>query len=128
MTRINCIDPILLNDAALGAEYRELPRVFGLVRKAAAKGLKPTDLKIPKNYTLGKGHVLFFYDKLLYLMLRYDNEIVPECRIRGRKVAYPTIDTTGIPVQWFGGWVPTREAIILNYERIKERGGLRDYE
>jgi hypothetical protein len=38
MTRINCIDPALLSDKHLGAEYRELPRIFNLVRDAIKRG------------------------------------------------------------------------------------------
>lgn len=42
MTRINVIEPSRLSDQHLGAEYRELPRVFGLVRDAIARGERPT--------------------------------------------------------------------------------------
>lgn len=121
MTRINCIDPILLNDKALGAEYRELPRVIGLVLKDQAR-VNPA--KIPDRYTLGKGHVKFFYDKVAYLADRYA-DIVEECLERGRKVQYPKLKLVGIQLERFKQWTPDREAIILSYERIKSRGGLR---
>lgn len=70
MTRINCIKPSELVRQHLISEYRELPRVFSLVRKAQDKGLQPSDIKAPRRYTLGTGHVKFFYDKLGYLVKR----------------------------------------------------------
>lgn len=66
MTRINAgIKPSQLIDQHLLAEYRELPRVLTLALKAANN--KP----IPSEFTLGTGHVRFFYNKLMYLNLRY---------------------------------------------------------
>ena len=61
MTRINVVPPAELCNKHLLAEYRELPRVFGLA--------KPVD-DAPSAYVLGKGHVRFFYDKLGYLAKR----------------------------------------------------------
>jgi len=70
MTRINLVPPATLARQHLVAEYRELPRVFGLVHKAQAKGRTPADCDIPKSYRLGAGHVTFFYDKLSWLLWR----------------------------------------------------------
>lgn len=44
MTRVNVVDPSLLSDKHLGAEYRELPRVFGEVKRKIAMGAKPNKL------------------------------------------------------------------------------------
>ncbi|MBP7000765.1 pyrimidine dimer DNA glycosylase/endonuclease V [Amaricoccus sp.] len=41
MTRINVVPPEELSRAHLVAEYRELPRVFGMVRAMIARGLDP---------------------------------------------------------------------------------------
>lgn len=124
MTRINVIDPRLLSDKHLGAEYRELPRVFGLVRAAIARGLTPTQIQSPQIYTMGPGHVLFFYTRLLWVENRY-YRLVEECKARGRTVEYPDPPSHGIPVEWFGDWKPTPAAIITNTDRIELRGGLR---
>lgn len=126
MTRINVIPPSMLSDAHLGAEYRELPRVFGLVRDAIARGEKPDDPRNPKEYVLGKGHVRFFYNKLGYLGSRY-HDIIDECHYRGRVVNYSHLPDFiwDIPEQWFKPFVPDEKAKQLNLARINERGGLR---
>lgn len=66
MTRINVIDPADLSNEHLMAEYRELPRIFTHVKK---HGIDKS--RIPAQYTLGKGHVLFFTDKLEWLINRF---------------------------------------------------------
>lgn len=126
MTRINVIDPALLSDAHLGAEYRELPRVFGLVREAQARGERPDNPRNPAQYVLGAGHVRFFYPRLGYLVERY-LRLCEECRKRGRAVNFgnPTELVTGIPADWFGYWTPDDSAWALNVARINVRGGLR---
>jgi len=52
MTRINLVDPSTLHSKHLLAEYRELPRVFGLVQQALLNhnGLPRNR---PANFTLG---------------------------------------------------------------------------
>ena len=68
MTRINTIDPRLLLDQHLVAEWRELPRIPNELIK------HPQRLKlelIPAKYTLGKGHVTFFRNKLVWLYKRH---------------------------------------------------------
>lgn len=113
---INVIEPSRLSDKHLGAEYRELPRVFGLVR-----GERPNDPRNPAQYVLGTGPVRFFYPRLGYLLLG------EECRSRGRAVNFgnPTDLITGIPADWFGYWAPDAAAQALNIDRVNQRGGLR---
>lgn len=126
MTRINLIDPVYLLDKHLGAEYRELPRIFGLVRKAQLKGLGPQDLQIPNHYVLGKGHVRFFFNKLAWLKYR-QLALVNECFARGRRVNFNNIDALleGLDRCWLGHWSPSRKEILINLTRLNERGGLR---
>ena len=67
MTRINVgIPPIELVNKHLLAEHREIKRIPNCV----AKGKYNMD-GIPERFKLGKGHVKFFYNKLLYLKKRY---------------------------------------------------------
>ena len=120
MTRINCIPVDELSDAHLGAEYRELPRVFGLVRCAIARGEAPTDPRNPREYCLGPGHVRFFYPRLMWLHDRF-YALVNECRKRGRTVNFPKAPAHGIPDEWFGDWEPTPAALALNRQRLRER-------
>lgn len=122
MTRINCIPVQELTDKHLGAEYRELPRLFNQIRKAIERGESPDDPRNPTEYKLGKGHTRFFYNKLSWLCER-QRELVKECRARGRKVSYanPPDFVHDISNEWWKWWVPTPEAMELNRQRIKER-------
>lgn len=120
MTRINVVPPTELSDKHLGAEYRELPRVFALVRAAAERGEQPTDPRNPAAYRLGPGHVRFFYPRLGWLARRH-RELVQECQRRGRRVAYPDPPADGIPLEWFGDWKPQPQDLDINRQRIKER-------
>jgi deoxyribonuclease (pyrimidine dimer) len=123
MTRINCIDPALLCQQHLVAEYRELPRIFGSVRKAVERGERPDDIRNPSDYRLGTGHVRFFYPRLGYLIKR-QHRIVDEMLSRGITVNFPapTRDKfEDIPDEWFGDWQPSLAAIAINEARIAER-------
>lgn len=124
MTRINLVDPSLLIDAHLGAEYRELPRIYSLVLAAQQRGLRPLDLQTPPNYVLGTGHCLFFYNKLMWVNERY-GKLVSECRARGRVVNFPDPPLKILDPGWFRYWQPTAAEIELNIKRLNERGGLR---
>ena len=126
MTRINVIEPALLSDKHLGAEYRELPRIFGLVKRAIGRGVVAVEARsiAPTEYTLGRGHCLFFYTRLAWLQHRY-GLLVAECAKRGRVVNHPVLPTSGISGAWFDWWEVTERARRMNLARIAERGGLR---
>lgn len=123
MTRINTIDPKMLHTKHLVAEYRELPRIFGLVEYAIQKKL---DYKknMPKDYVLGKGHVTFFYDKLDYLAKRHE-KLVQEMIERGYKPNYTgslkELWKDKIPERMWNDYTPTSHAIEINQERINQR-------
>lgn len=119
MTRINCVPVQELSGPHLVAEYRELPRVFALAAKAAARGKAPESA----HYTLGKGHLLFFYRRLAFLARRH-GELVQEMRRRGYKPTFNGIkreDFPAIPDDFWNDWIPTDEALQLNRQRIEER-------
>lgn len=122
MTRINVVPPAELHAKHLVAEYRELPRIFALVRAAIARGKRPDTLKAPPRYTLGTGHVLFFYDKLSFLATR-QKALVAEMIVRGYSPQFTRTEEllTGIPQEWLGDWVPDAEALALNRQRIADR-------
>ncbi len=121
MTRINCIPPWELTDKHLIAEYRELPRVFKLARAIPAADM-------PKHYRLGKGHVIFFYDKLQYCYNR-QHLLVSEMKSRGFKPKYDPADLLhyheaaggSTPDSLWNDWVPTPTEQLINRARIKER-------
>lgn len=121
MTRINCVPVEELSGPHLVAEYRELPRVFALAHKVAARGA----LVQPAAYTLGKGHLLFFYTRLGYLARRH-RALVEEMRRRGYRPAFAGVtceDFADIPAPFWNDRTPTEEALALNRARIAARGG-----
>ena len=73
MTRINSdLDPASLKRMHLLAELREITMVPASLRRSLRTKTKEDVLKsIPGKFTLGRGHVLFFYDKQKFLMNRF---------------------------------------------------------
>ena len=122
MTRINVVPVDELTDKHLVAEYRELPRIFKLVKDRQDKGHTNVTVKKPDSYTLGAGHVLFFYDKLYYLIDRY-KELCNEMMCRGFTVNYPDVPefVWGLERHWLGEYTPTQEALTINRQRIADR-------
>lgn len=121
MTRINCVPVEELSGPHLVAEYRELPRVFALAQKAALRG----SFTQPQAYTLGKGHVLFFYTRLGYLAKRH-LALIEEMKRRGYKPTFTGVqpeDFPGLPDSYWNDWEPTDDAIQMNRRRIEERNG-----
>ncbi|MDM7851798.1 pyrimidine dimer DNA glycosylase/endonuclease V [Pseudochrobactrum kiredjianiae] len=122
MTRINCIPPQELTGPHLVAEYRELPRIFTLARAAIERGEKPDDPRNPRSYTLGKGHVRFFYPRLGFLVKR-QQALIDEMLRREYQPSYRTTEhlIENIPALWCADWQPDEAAIALNKARIAER-------
>lgn len=124
MTRINCVPVTELSDKHLLAEYRELPRVYPLAFKAWQRGdlyRSPSDL--PSCYTLGKGHVKFFYVRLGYLTGRY-RSLVHELKQRGFNPLYisPRQEHMDKSPAWMWlHWEPDAAALQLNRARLKAR-------
>ena len=124
MTRINLIPPRELDTRHLLAEYRELPRVFRLAIAAYGRDKDALFFKIPKAYTMGRGHVLFFYDKLVFCAWRH-NDLKIELRNRGYfnltlPDMYDGYALIAPPPLW-NDYQPTPEAIAINQQRIDER-------
>ena len=122
MTRINLIDPILLKREHLISEYRELPRVFKLVRESIKRGEHPYDKRNPTFYTMGTGHVRFFYNKCLWLVNR-QQKLVDECIQRGYNIQHiePSNLIEGIPEEWRRDWYPNKSEIQKNLDRLIEK-------
>ena len=115
--RINVIPPELLTDNHLIAEYRESKMAtYYYVRSAASsKGIDPA--RIPSEYTLGKGHAYFWFDKMLFLKKRFDS-ICAEMRNRGFQCNHDKLNFDGIPESAFGDYEVTMKDIVLNLHRI----------
>jgi deoxyribonuclease (pyrimidine dimer) len=126
MTRINIVEPEQLTKQHLLAEYRELPRVFTHILKAAEKGKTTDDFDIPDKYTIGKGHVTFFYDKADYLYWRFHNiadvlEGTFEVNLNKDLIDKVDNDYGKLPGWAYGEYSPTPEEIYLNMYRLANR-------
>lgn len=119
MTRINCVPVGELHSKHLVAEYRELPRVFRLAEGHWAKH-QSAPPKAPPQYSLGRGHVLFFYTRLGYCSERV-HQLVAEMDRRGFRALFRTPPDVLVPAEWMALWYPTAEALNVNRERIKQR-------
>ena len=116
MTRINVsVPPKELSAKHLIAEHREIKRIPNAIRTG-----KAVVNNIPARFSLGKGHVKFFYDKLLFLKNRYE-ELYSECINRGFKVTYYGNAWDDIPPNLMNDYIPTPEDDRIIRERIKQR-------
>lgn len=119
MTRINLVDPSELTDQHLIAEYREIRLLCANFQRSlkSKRGIVVED--IPKQFTLNKGHVKFFYDKGLYLHKRYE-QLKQEMRLRGfdPKNNFPK-DIW--PVEFYNDWEPSETDKNIVRERIQLR-------
>ncbi|MBW2991638.1 pyrimidine dimer DNA glycosylase/endonuclease V [Candidatus Woesearchaeota archaeon] len=114
MVRINIIDPKRLADQHLIAEYNEILMLIGHVRKF------PKVYDIPKDYCLGKGHIKFFKNKLIYIKKRHE-KIKKEMRKRGFK-ANKTIKLD-FKKELLNDWKPKDKGCIKKrlIEKIKKK-------
>lgn len=118
MTRINIgIHPKKLHTQHLIAEHREIKRIPNLI----AKG-KANISNIPTEFTLGTGHVRFFYNKGKYLYNRYQ-QLHTECLNRNINVTDFTkaFDIYTIHPNLFNNYKHTNKDLALIKERLKSR-------
>lgn len=137
MTRINLVEPHELTDQHLFAEFREIKMVPKALRRSldAARRRSSDPLayvldRIPPAFTLNTGHVAFFYDKGLYLRLRYV-DIIAELSRRGTHTFNtdspldPDNVFKGLPSAFNMDYTPTADALSLIRSRIAEKIALR---
>ncbi len=98
--------------------------MFALAAKAAASSVRKP---LPLAYTLGAGHVRFFFGRLGWLADRH-LALVEEMRRRRFRVNFPDAasrwrtDAALQEVGWWMSWEPDTEAFRINRARIAERG------
>ena len=122
MTRINVVPPCELSQKHLVAEYREIMRLPGNLVQSLTRKTKPFDLsEIPNEYVLGPGHVKFFFNKMKFLQVRFE-QLVVEMLKRGYKANF-TDSSIFIPDDktFYNDYIPTDHAIKINKQRIIER-------
>jgi hypothetical protein len=116
MTRINvAVKPIELNDKMLMAEHREIKRIPNSIKKGrySLNG-------IPDRFTLGTGHVKFFYNKLEYLHDRYI-DLYNECIRRGFNVTNYEEAFNDLPDELYNWYIETDRDRAIILQRINER-------
>lgn len=121
MTRINVVPVHELSRQHLIAEYREIMRLPKNLNKSLNRKTKPFTMdEIPGEYTLGQGHVKFFYNKFSFLQSRF-RQLSNEMQRRGYKVNFTDITIFNQPQAFMGNYIPTAKALKINRQRIKER-------
>jgi len=123
MTRINSnLSPKVLKRAHLIAEIREIIMVPAALRKSLRTISVHRILEtIPTHFTLNKGHVKFFYNKLRFLQLRFDC-LADEMERRGytpnraRRAAFDGFDSI-----WYQNWESTLIDDAIVEQRIAHR-------
>ena len=113
MVRINLINPKNLADQHLIAEYNEILMLLGNVKRY------PKLENIPSKYTLGKGHILFFKNKLKYLKKRHEL-IKLEMKKRGFN-ANKNIKLDEFNKELINDWKPSEEDIEIIKKRLISR-------
>jgi len=113
MVRINLINPKYLSDQHLIAEYNEILKLIGHVKKF------PHAHEVPKKYCLGKGHITFFKDKLAYLKKRHEL-IKKEMRKRGYKPV-KTIKLCAFKKELCKDWAPQKKDKNIIKKRLIEK-------
>lgn len=117
MVRINLLHPNYLTDQHLIAEYNEILMLVGFVQKFPLLHLTNT----PKEYTLGKGHINFFKNKLTYIKDRH-NQIKKEMIKRKFKPTKTlTLNHKSITNKHKNNYKPTKQAKQLIKQRLKQK-------
>ncbi len=126
MTRINLVDPKELSDQHLIAEYREIFMVgSSLQRSMKSKSWSKTIKNIPKDFTLNKGHVTFFYNKGKYLDKRY-TKLINEMKRRGMNPDPKRIfKKNQWPINLYKDWKPKNKDLKIIRKRISEKIALK---
>ena len=122
MTRINLVPITELSDQHLVAEYREIFMVGpSLQRSLKSPNWNKTKETLPKEFTLNKGHVKFFYNKGKYLYNRY-LELIKEMKNRGMNPdPLRKFKREQWPDELFNDWHPAVKDLEIVRERIQLR-------
>jgi len=110
MVRVNLVDPKRLSDQHLVAEYDEILMLLAYIKKY------PEIDNIPKEYCLGKGHMSFFKDKVLYLKKRHEI-IKTEMKKRGFQTN-KTVNLKSFAKKNKSDWKPDGKDLEIIIKRI----------
>ncbi len=120
MTRINLVIPKELTDQHLMAEIKEINQLAGQFRTSlnSKKGI----IDIPKNFTLNKGHVKYFYNKGKYLHKRF--LLLKQEAIERKfdiKVNFNNEWLKNQKIDLYQDWEPSLNDLEIIRERIKTK-------
>ena len=116
MARVNSgIFPFYLTDQHLIAESVEITMITGSLKQHNFQ----IKSEIPSKFSLGKGHVNFFKNKLLYLKNRLEL-VNSHLDVRGIKNS-TVINQEDYPPQLWNDWTPTMEDSKIVRDRIAHR-------
>jgi len=123
--RINVLPVQLLSNVHLRAEFREIiMSIHFYKRSLASKNGIDTD-KISKIYTLNSGHAMFFFDKFGFILKRFfqlRNEMSRrDFKIDSIDEKFMTLFEEYIPLDAINDYIPTKEDMIINLQRILRR-------
>lgn len=126
MTRINTVHPSDLTNEWLLAEFGELLRIPNKIISGKTKLDKS---RIPSTFRMGKGHEIFFHDKLKWLHQRHI-DITAECIKRGININTEfTFKYDDLPLvakmYFYNDWEPAQKDHSVLIERLQERFDLR---
>lgn len=116
--RINIIDPELLTDQHLLAEYNELNMVAQSFRRSIL--FKRGKDNLPKRFSLNSGHVKFFYDKGEYLYRRFYS-LKGELKKRNFRVKMDFKNYWLSKPEFFNDWKPNLQDFRIISERIENK-------
>lgn len=118
MARVNVgVNPLFLSDQHLIAESVEITMITGSFRKLQYRIFSD----IPKTFSLGKGHMNFFKNKLMYLKKRLDS-VNSEMRRRGFSPSTQIDDVISeAPAKYLNDWIPAFSDTIQIRNRITSR-------
>lgn len=123
MTRINSdINVGTLSDQHLMAEWRELSMVpASLKRSLKNNSLQSVISRIPNKFTLGTGHVLFWYNKLDFLKTRYYNLTQELINRRYNIDVTRPHNLDGFPIELYGSYTMDNKDKEIIIERLLSR-------
>lgn len=125
MTRINIVPPEELTDQHLFAEVREIRGVpRALARSLKKRGVPGVLAKVPADYTLGVGHMFFFFNKGFYLERRHLGlrmELLRRGITFDSSILFDPDGHYGTDAALQLDYTPTQEALDLIRKRIAER-------
>lgn len=115
LTRVDIVPVEYLTNRHLLSNHREIKRIPNCIKKGrfSLKGA-------PDTYTMGEGHVKFFYDKLKWLKKRYIS-LYDECIVRGLNVTDFSEAFSNLPKELYNDWTPCFDDYVTNQVRISER-------